>query len=243
VNVEIGVRTADGAIVRIFADRATTFTTSVDDQRAAVFEIYTRRRPNDPWQPLREVSLEPLPPSPAGRPDLEVRILRARGGTFALEVVDSFARVARSVPLPGVERRRRRAAAAAAVAAAAILACIAGVLLHAPGQQPQPTAASRSLPQPAPAAPAVREPPPQPAPQPPAPQQQAAAAPPAPQAPPAAPADAEYRIVWGDTLVKIAEKHYGDRFLYADLAARNGLADPDLIIAGETLRLPKSLGR
>jgi len=47
-----------------------------------------------------------------------------------------------------------------------------------------------------------------------------------------------YRISWGDTLWRIAERFYGDRDLYPELAESNRLSDPDRIIAGEAIRLP-----
>jgi hypothetical protein len=50
-----------------------------------------------------------------------------------------------------------------------------------------------------------------------------------------------YQIVWGDTLWRIAERFYGDRELYPELADSNSLSDPDYIIAGEPLVLPPEL--
>ena len=50
-----------------------------------------------------------------------------------------------------------------------------------------------------------------------------------------------YRITWGDTLWRIAERFYGDRDLYPELAESNSLSDPDYIIAGETIRLPPAI--
>jgi len=48
-------------------------------------------------------------------------------------------------------------------------------------------------------------------------------------------------ITWGDTLWRITERYYGDRNLYSELARRNGLDNPDLIIAGEQLAIPPTL--
>jgi hypothetical protein len=52
----------------------------------------------------------------------------------------------------------------------------------------------------------------------------------------------EYRILWGDTLWRITERYYGNRDLFPELAESNALADPDMIIAGESLVLPSALG-
>jgi nucleoid-associated protein YgaU len=54
-------------------------------------------------------------------------------------------------------------------------------------------------------------------------------------------ASANYRINWGDTLWRIAERYYGERGLYRELAENNVLNDPDLIIAGKSLQLPSTL--
>ncbi len=50
-----------------------------------------------------------------------------------------------------------------------------------------------------------------------------------------------YEITWGDTLWRIAERFYGDRDLYPELAESNRLSDPDYIIAGESLELPPAI--
>jgi hypothetical protein len=50
-----------------------------------------------------------------------------------------------------------------------------------------------------------------------------------------------YKITWGDTLWRIAERFYGDRKLYPELAESNRLDDPDYIIAGESLVLPPAI--
>ncbi len=54
------------------------------------------------------------------------------------------------------------------------------------------------------------------------------------------PAD-RHPIAWGDTLWRIAERYYGERGLYRELAESNALEDPDRIIAGRTLVLPPAL--
>ncbi len=52
---------------------------------------------------------------------------------------------------------------------------------------------------------------------------------------------ARHPIAWGDTLWRIAERYYGERGLYRELAESNSLDDPDRIIAGQTLLLPPAL--
>lgn len=64
-----------------------------------------------------------------------------------------------------------------------------------------------------------------------------AEAPPAPAAP-AAPAVVTYTVQSGDSLWAIAESHYGDGNRYGDIAAANGIANPDLIHPGQVLTIP-----
>ena len=60
------------------------------------------------------------------------------------------------------------------------------------------------------------------------------------EAPAAAGADGVwYRIVWGDTLWDLAGTYYRNPWLYPRLAKANKIADPDLIIAGHRLFIPK----
>jgi nucleoid-associated protein YgaU len=51
----------------------------------------------------------------------------------------------------------------------------------------------------------------------------------------------EYTIVWGDTLWWLANKYYGNPWLYKKIYRyqKNSLKDPDLIIAGTKLYIPK----
>jgi LysM repeat protein len=67
------------------------------------------------------------------------------------------------------------------------------------------------------------------------------ALPPAKVDPAAAATAARYHIAWGDTLWRIAERYYGERGLYRELAESNALRDPDRITAGELLVLPPAL--
>jgi LysM repeat protein len=51
----------------------------------------------------------------------------------------------------------------------------------------------------------------------------------------------EYDIIWGDTLWKISKRFYGESTLYNELAKKNYITNPHLIIAGETLSLPPKI--
>ena len=57
--------------------------------------------------------------------------------------------------------------------------------------------------------------------------------------PPAEEAGIWYRIKWGDTLWDLAATYYRNPWLYPNLAAANKIPDPDLIIAGRRLFIPK----
>lgn len=48
-----------------------------------------------------------------------------------------------------------------------------------------------------------------------------------------------YTIQKGDTLGSICRKFYGDASLYPKLAAANGIKNPNLIITGQTLKMPE----
>jgi hypothetical protein len=99
----------------------------------------------------------------------------------------------------------------------------------------EPKAAEPKAVEPAPAPKAV-EPAPKRAPEP-TPKPAAAPAQPA-QQPPAA-EGIWYRIVWGDTLWDLAGTYYRNPWLYPRLAKANKIANPDLIIAGHRLFIPK----
>ncbi len=47
-----------------------------------------------------------------------------------------------------------------------------------------------------------------------------------------------YTVKSGDTLSKIAKRFYGDVNHYHQIAAANGIANPDLINVGQELKLP-----
>jgi LysM repeat protein len=65
-----------------------------------------------------------------------------------------------------------------------------------------------------------------------------AAAPRNPCAAKGAASDRTYTIRQGDSLADVAERTYGDRSLYRMLADYNGIADPDLILIGQVIRIP-----
>jgi LysM repeat protein len=50
--------------------------------------------------------------------------------------------------------------------------------------------------------------------------------------------DRTYTIREGDSLADVAQRTYGDRSLYRMLADYNGIADPDLILVGQVIRIP-----
>src|ERR671910_796909 len=65
-----------------------------------------------------------------------------------------------------------------------------------------------------------------------------AAAPCNPCAAKGAASDRTYTIREGDSLAKVAALTYGDATLYRMLADYNGIADPDLILVGQVIRIP-----
>src|SRR5918995_1549618 len=65
-----------------------------------------------------------------------------------------------------------------------------------------------------------------------------AAAPCNPCAAKGAASDRTYTIREGDSLADVAQRTYGDRSLYRVLADYNGIADPDLILVGQVIRIP-----
>lgn len=65
-----------------------------------------------------------------------------------------------------------------------------------------------------------------------------AAAPAAEEVPPPPPAAQTYTVEPGDTLWAISERFYGDGNRYSEIAAASGIANPDLINAGQVLTIP-----
>jgi hypothetical protein len=257
-NAALGVRTADGSIVplvdfRLAADNRLVFTTTADGQCRAVFDFYYRGP--EGWTYLDSLSLPHIPPARAGLPDLELQAHLDGQGDVRLQLLDPTtgkpaaflleARILRGLqadrppaPVSPAGRRpaadpspqRRRTVLLALVACALLTA--GGLLLaynarhrrtfaESPAQQgPVPLSAEPASP---PSAPAVALPRP-------------------PSAPAPRPANtAAHRIAWGETLWRIAERYYGERGLYQELAESNILDNPDFIIAGESLRLPAAL--
>jgi nucleoid-associated protein YgaU len=116
---------------------------------------------------------------------------------------------------------------------------------RAPAQDPPPAAAPAQTPPPA-AQPAPAAPPPviqAPAAPPPPKQTASRNRPPAPvssyKVPSTIPPEgAPYKIRWGDTLWDISEAFYRNPWLYPRIARFNNIRNPDLIISGNTIRIP-----
>ena len=49
----------------------------------------------------------------------------------------------------------------------------------------------------------------------------------------------QYKIKWGDTLWDLAETYYNNPWLYKKIATANSIPDPDKIIAGTTIVIPR----
>ena len=49
----------------------------------------------------------------------------------------------------------------------------------------------------------------------------------------------QYKIKWGDTLWDLAETYYNNPWLYKKIASANSIPDPDKIIAGTTIVIPR----
>jgi nucleoid-associated protein YgaU len=64
----------------------------------------------------------------------------------------------------------------------------------------------------------------------------------APSAEPVAPAEQTYTVVSGDSLSKIAKKHYGDANKWHRIfdANRDIIKNPDLIHPGQVLKIPSA---
>ena len=256
-NAALGVRTADGSIVplldfRLAADNRLVFTTTADGQRRAVFDFYCRGPGG--WTYLDSLSLPHIPPARAGLPDLELQAHLDGQGDVHLQLLDPTtgkpaaflleARILRGLqadrPPASVSPAVRRPAAAPppqrrGMVLLALIACTlltAGGLLLANNARHRRTYAE---------APAQHSPVPlsEPVSQPPAP---AVALPRPPSAPAPRPANAvAHQITWGETLWRIAERYYGERGLFQELADSNSLDNPDRIISGRMLLLPPAL--
>ena len=53
----------------------------------------------------------------------------------------------------------------------------------------------------------------------------------------------EYTVKEGDTLYDIANKYYGNGIYYEEIANRNKIEDPDHLVEGTVIRLPKKIGQ
>lgn len=254
----LGVRTADGAVVplldfRLAAPGHAVFTTTADGQRRAVFDFYYRAADASGWTYLDSLCLPRIPPARAGEPDLELKADLDPRGDLVLQMHEPGSSAPEGFVLEAavLQRLLRRGPARSArhlrLLLPALLLCaglLAGgllllrerggkpagrspVLRAAPAADPTSKAAALPAAQEAAALPAAAAPAP------------AAAAPPLASRSPL-PA-ARHPIAWGDTLWRIAERYYGERGLYRELAESNSLDDPDRIVAGRTLLLPPAL--
>jgi hypothetical protein len=262
----LGVRTADGAVVplldlRLAAPARAVFTTMADGQRRAVFDFYYREADASGWTYLDSLCLPRIPPARAGEPDLELRADLDPRGDLVLQMREPGSSAPEGFVLEAAVLQRllgrgpARSTRPARLLLPALLLCaglLAGGLLLLRGRVEKPAGrspVSRAVPAPEPASeaaalpaapaasvPATEVPAALPAAAPP---QPAAAAPP-PASQPRLPAS-RHPIAWGDTLWRIAERYYGERGLYRELAESNSLDDPDRIVAGRTLLLPPAL--
>jgi hypothetical protein len=313
----LGVKTSNGSVVEVLdissqSGAVTVFTTIADGQKRARFDFYHRSRRSADWVYLDSLPVQFIPPAPAGKPDLPVklspiggeRLLLEMGGprpgesrVFSLDLSVLIARCREGQPAAGraaradcgapgrpqsphcppspqspLRPRRWFWVPLAALAAAALaLVFLFDQGLFLPASEEEAISADVS-PAAGPSPPPIS----------------AAPEPEAAQARPVAPADSEseaaaadrtaesglpdtaveatseggagregslplveqpesqrrfhHRITWGETLWRITERYYGNRDLFPELAERNRLADPDIIIAGQSLELPDSLG-
>ena len=141
------------------------------------------------------------------------------------------------------DARRRRKPLLVGFSVLAAIAVILGLayLVYSSAVRP----AGNAAPTPAPTAAPVPAPTPPPAPAA-APAQPAAAIPPPAQAQPAPPAAGAakeagvwYRIKWGDTLWDLAYAYYRNPWYYPRIAKANKIKNPDLIISGRKIWIPK----
>ncbi len=263
----LGVQVASGSIVvigRIGESRArdTVFTTIADSQRRAILRFYYCGRDRDGWGYLDSLCLDGIQPARAGEPDLRVRTslrsgrlcleIRSPGGgaplSYVLQTKPSQTRPEPgrpSAPLRSARRSRARAIAAASALCLALCVLLWPVIsVRRPAAKR--TASTVAAVEPAPsvvaATPKVKV----------IDADQVVARPPQPTVPapdmarqslPPRVDDGSYEVRWGDTLSGIADRYYGDAFLYWDLAELNGLADPDIIFAGQPLGLLPLDGR
>lgn len=237
----MGVEVEGGRIVPIMDAEAqarahAVFTTAADHQRRADIRIYYREGESGDWQAVETLVVGNIADCRAGEPDIDFYAEKAADGSLILKTQ------ALSPPRhpPGKAARYLLLLFLAGALALAVVF----LLRPAPRRPreaalaPSSTAAKQPVrpdPDPAtrvqPAAPAVPQPAarlePEPAPQP---TRQVTGE------------EKEYLVQWGDTLWRITESFYGNRSLYPQLAERNLLADPDLIISGQSLVLPRKLG-
>ncbi len=242
----LGVRTADGAVVplldlRLAAPGSAVFTTTADGQRRAVFDFYYRAADASGWTYLDSLCLPRIPPARAGEPDLELKADLDPRGDLVLQMREPGSSAPEGFVLEAAVLRRllgkgpARSARHLRLLLPALLLCaglLAGGLLLLRERGGKPAGRSpvlRAVPAPEPTSQAAALP------------AAPAASVPATEAPDTPLPAARHPIAWGDTLWRIAERYYGERGLYRQLAESNSLDDPDRIVAGRTLLLPPAL--
>ncbi len=261
----MGVEVEGGRIVPIMDAEAqarahAVFTTAADHQRRADIRIYYREGESGDWQAVETLVVGNIADCRAGEPDIDFYAEKAPDGSLILKTqavspprrpLGKAARCLLLLFLAGAlalavvfllrpaPRRPREAVLPPSSTVAKPLVRTdpdpEARVQPAASAAPQPAAQLEPAPVEQPAAPASSPPAvqlePSPAPQPtPQPAQQVTGE------------EKEYLVQWGDTLWRITESYYGDRSLYPELAERNLLADPDLIISGQSLFLPPKLG-
>ncbi len=245
-KITVGVEVEGGRIVPVMDAEAQSrahavFTTSADHQRRADIRIYYREGEVGDWQAVETVVVNNIADCRAGEPDIDFCAEKAADGTL----------IVRTQALAKPRHARGKLTLYLLVSLAGALALTTAALVRpaAPkSSEVRAAVASSSRQRPRafdPVRPDVQPGLVQPV----DPPSQRSSLPavqrepvPAPQPAPRVPAEEEYQVQWGDTLWRITEKYYGDRSLYPQLADRNGLADPDLIISGQSLILPPVLG-
>lgn len=75
------------------------FTTLADGQRKAIFHFHFRKRVGGDWQPVGRIEWDELPPSRAGEPTLELRLVPGRAGSLLLRLRERTLGEARSYRL------------------------------------------------------------------------------------------------------------------------------------------------
>ena len=88
----IGVKTSDRGIVPVFDSKKLqekkVFTTTVDNQKKAVFQFYQRSSDDSDWKPAGSIMLKNIPEAPAGKPSLSLYLSVNRSREIVSRIVD-----------------------------------------------------------------------------------------------------------------------------------------------------------